>query len=81
MPTGNKKSACELVDESTHLVQGSTISNDPNIARCDPAMEHKILSKIVALRERLMVWTRRLDESVYLNEDKQYFMVYIQHTI
>lgn len=81
MPTGNKKSACELVDESTHLVQGSAISNDPNIGSCDPAMEHKILSKIVALRGRLMVWTRRLDESVYLNEDKQYFTVYVQYTI
>uniref|UniRef100_A0A3Q3GI00 Leucine rich repeat containing 9 n=1 Tax=Labrus bergylta TaxID=56723 RepID=A0A3Q3GI00_9LABR len=29
----------------------------------DPTMERKILSKIEALRERLLIWTRRIDES------------------
>ncbi|XP_074516923.1 leucine-rich repeat-containing protein 9 isoform X1 [Sebastes fasciatus] len=63
VPAGCKKSACTLEDESTHLVEGSTDRGYPttDISR-DPAMDHKIHSKIEALRERLVLWTRRLDE-------------------
>ncbi|XP_028422571.1 leucine-rich repeat-containing protein 9 isoform X3 [Perca flavescens] len=63
VPASCKKSACTLEDESTHLVEGSVDRSDPttDISR-DPAMEHKILSKIEALRERLLQWTRRLNE-------------------
>ncbi|XP_035529277.1 leucine-rich repeat-containing protein 9 [Morone saxatilis] len=62
-PATCKKSACTLEDGSTHLVDGSADRSDPttDISR-DPAMEHKILSKIEALRERLLLWTRRLNE-------------------
>lgn len=57
------------------MVEGSADRSDPTIDNsCDPAMEHKILSKVVALRERLVLWTRRLDESVYLNKI-EYFTV------
>lgn len=67
MPAGSKKSACTLEDGSTHLVESSADRSDPTIdVSRDPAMEHKILSKIEALRERLVLWTRRLDEYVYL---------------
>lgn len=52
---------------STHLVEGSVDRSDQTTdISHDPATEHKILSKIEALRERLALWTRRLDESVYL---------------
>lgn len=84
-----KKSACTLEDESTHLVEGSADRSDPttDISR-DPAMEHKILSKIEALRERLVQWTRRLNESVYLNKiQRKCYSAYriqfhtVQHTL
>ncbi|XP_054470363.1 leucine-rich repeat-containing protein 9 [Anoplopoma fimbria] len=63
VPASVKKSSCTLEDGSSHLVEGSIDRSDPttDINR-DPAMEHKILSKIQALRERLVLWTRRLDE-------------------
>ncbi|XP_070698683.1 leucine-rich repeat-containing protein 9 [Pempheris klunzingeri] len=63
VPTACKKSACVLEDGSAHVVEGSADRSDPitDIGR-DPAMEHKILSKTEALRERLVLWTRRLDE-------------------
>uniref|UniRef100_A0A8C4GVW8 Leucine rich repeat containing 9 n=1 Tax=Dicentrarchus labrax TaxID=13489 RepID=A0A8C4GVW8_DICLA len=69
VPATCKKSACTLEDGLTHLVEGSADRSDPttDISR-DPAMEHKIHSKIEALRERLLLWTRRLNESVYLNK-------------
>ncbi|XP_037343021.2 leucine-rich repeat-containing protein 9 [Pungitius pungitius] len=58
-----KKPACALEDSSTHLGEGSIDRSDStNDTGCDPALEHKILSKIDALRERLVLWTRRLDE-------------------
>ncbi|XP_077946052.1 leucine-rich repeat-containing protein 9 isoform X1 [Gasterosteus aculeatus] len=57
------ESACTLGDGSMHLVEGSIDRSDPtNDTGCDPALEHKILNKIDALRERLVLWTRRLDE-------------------
>lgn len=40
---------------------------------CDPALQHKILNKIEALKERLVLWTRRLEESVYLNNSQGEF--------
>ncbi|XP_056250018.1 leucine-rich repeat-containing protein 9 isoform X2 [Seriola aureovittata] len=63
---GCKKSTCTLEDEpggQTHLVEGSSDRCDPttDISR-NPAMESKILIKMEALRERLTIWTRRLDE-------------------
>ncbi|XP_070836208.1 leucine-rich repeat-containing protein 9 isoform X2 [Chaetodon trifascialis] len=63
VPASSKKSTCTPDDGSTHPVEGSTDRNDPttDISR-DPAIELKILSKIEALRERLVLWTRRLDE-------------------
>ncbi|XP_059209989.1 leucine-rich repeat-containing protein 9 isoform X3 [Centropristis striata] len=63
VPTGYKKSACMLEDGLSHLVDGSADRSDPNtdISR-DPATEDKILIKIEALRERLVLWMRRLDE-------------------
>ncbi|KAM8915276.1 leucine-rich repeat-containing protein 9 isoform 2-T2 [Spinachia spinachia] len=58
-----KKSACTLEDRSTHLLEGPVNRSDPtDDTVCDPALEHKILRKIDALRERLVLWTRRLDE-------------------
>ncbi|XP_038584816.1 leucine-rich repeat-containing protein 9 isoform X3 [Micropterus salmoides] len=63
VPASCKKSSCTLDDGSTHLVEGSAVRRDPtaDISR-DLAMERKILSKIEALRERLGLWMRRLDE-------------------
>ncbi|KAK5857406.1 hypothetical protein PBY51_010654 [Eleginops maclovinus] len=61
MPASCKKSACTMEDGSTHLVEGSIDRSDIT-ADISPAMEHKILSKIEALRERLQLWTRRLKE-------------------
>ncbi|XP_056283145.1 leucine-rich repeat-containing protein 9 isoform X3 [Pseudoliparis swirei] len=63
VPASCKKSASTMEDGSTHLVEGSICRSDPttDFSR-DPAMEHKILSKIEALRERLVLRTRRLDE-------------------
>ncbi|XP_070776726.1 leucine-rich repeat-containing protein 9 [Enoplosus armatus] len=62
VPASCKKSAYTLEDGSTHLVEGSADRSDltADISH-DPAMEHKILRKIKALRERLVLWTRRLD--------------------
>ncbi|KAI3367720.1 hypothetical protein L3Q82_026558, partial [Scortum barcoo] len=63
VPAICKKSACTLEDGLPHLAEGSPDRNDPStdISR-DPAMEQKILHKIEALKERLVLWTRRLDE-------------------
>lgn len=64
------------------MVEGSADRSDPTIDNsCDPATEHKILSKIVALRERLVLWTRRLDESVYLNKIRITFKHMINKTV
>ncbi|GLD62379.1 leucine-rich repeat-containing protein 9-like protein, partial [Lates japonicus] len=63
---GCKMSTCTLEDEPggrTQLVEGSSDRCDPTTdISCDPAMEAKILTKMEALRERLTLWTRRLDE-------------------
>lgn len=59
VPAGCKKSSCMLDDRS---IDRSDPTSDNS---GDPAMEHKILSKIVALKERLVLWKKRLDESVY----------------
>lgn len=59
MPAGCKKSGCVLED-------GLIDRNDPTSDNSgDPDMEHKILSKIVALKERLALWKKRLEKSVY----------------
>ncbi|XP_068436972.1 leucine-rich repeat-containing protein 9 isoform X2 [Clinocottus analis] len=62
-PASCKKSACTTEEGTTHLVEGSIDRSDPatDFSR-NPATEHEILSKIDALRERLVLWTRRLDE-------------------
>ncbi|KAF3844873.1 hypothetical protein F7725_008036 [Dissostichus mawsoni] len=44
-----------------YLVEGSIDRSDLT-ADISPAMQHKILSKIEALRERLQLWARRLQE-------------------
>uniref|UniRef100_UPI0037E8E735 leucine-rich repeat-containing protein 9 n=1 Tax=Semicossyphus pulcher TaxID=241346 RepID=UPI0037E8E735 len=63
VPAGCKKSAGTLDDEASHLLEGSADRFDPptDISAWS-AMEHKILNKIEALKERLELWTRRLDE-------------------
>lgn len=67
VPAGCKKSACTSEDGSTQAVEGPADRSEQtaDIGR-DPALEQKILSKIEALKERLALWTRRLEESVYL---------------
>ncbi|XP_035023864.2 leucine-rich repeat-containing protein 9 isoform X1 [Hippoglossus stenolepis] len=64
--TGCKKSACKLDDAPggpTHLVDGSSNRWDPTTdVSCDPTMEPKILIKMEALRERLTLWMKRLNE-------------------
>ncbi|XP_044023700.1 leucine-rich repeat-containing protein 9 isoform X2 [Siniperca chuatsi] len=63
LPASCKKSASTLEDGRTHLVEDSAVRSDPTAdISHDPAMEHKILNKIEALRERIGLWTRRLDE-------------------
>ncbi len=79
MPAGCKKSACTLEDGSAHLVEAVADRSDPAAdVSCDPVMERKILSKIEALKERLVQWTRRLDESVYLNKIKRVLQSFTQ---
>ncbi|XP_022077491.2 leucine-rich repeat-containing protein 9 isoform X1 [Acanthochromis polyacanthus] len=63
---GCKKSACRSGDEPggpNHLEEGLPERSDSShdIGH-DPAMEHKILHKIEALKERLKLWTRRMEE-------------------
>ncbi|XP_060938945.1 leucine-rich repeat-containing protein 9 [Limanda limanda] len=64
--TSRKKSACKLDDVPggpTHLVDGSSNRCDPTTdVSCDPTMEPKILIKMKALRERLTLWKKRLNE-------------------
>ncbi|XP_034531605.1 leucine-rich repeat-containing protein 9 isoform X2 [Notolabrus celidotus] len=63
VPTGRKESAGTLKDESSLQVKGLPDRSDsPTNISHDSAMECKILHKIEALRERLMLWTRRMDE-------------------
>lgn len=68
MPAGCKKSASTVEGEPaglTHMVEGSANRSDPTSdVSCDPALESKILLKMEALRERLILWTRRLNELV-----------------
>lgn len=46
-------------------MDGLTDKSDPNTdVSCDPTTEKKILRKIELLKERQMLWTRRLDELV-----------------
>lgn len=71
MPAGRKKSACMSEVGFIHLAEGDPTTD----IGCDPALEHKILNKIEALKERLVLWTRRLDESVYLNNSQFYIML------
>lgn len=55
-----------------HLDEGLAERNESasDISQ-DPAMEHKILAKTEALRERLKLWTRRLDEWVCIFDEMQ----------
>nr|XP_033499540.1 leucine-rich repeat-containing protein 9 [Epinephelus lanceolatus] len=63
VPPSCKKSAFALEDGSTQLVESSANRSDsPTDVSRDPAMEHKIFRKIEALRDRLVLWTRKLDE-------------------
>uniref|UniRef100_A0AAQ5ZN19 Leucine rich repeat containing 9 n=1 Tax=Amphiprion ocellaris TaxID=80972 RepID=A0AAQ5ZN19_AMPOC len=70
VPLGCKKSACKSGDEPggpNHLEEGLPERSDSShdISR-DPAMEHKILHKIEVLKERLKLWTRRMEEMEYM---------------
>lgn len=66
VPTGFKRSSSKLEG-----ISGSADRGDPaNGDSYDPTMEKKILSKIVALKKRLVFWTRKLTESVYLKKTK-----------
>ncbi|XP_042074127.1 leucine-rich repeat-containing protein 9 isoform X2 [Haplochromis burtoni] len=65
-PVVCKKPTClsESVEEGPpHLDEGLTERNESisGISQ-DPATEHKVHAKIEALRKRLKLWTRRLDE-------------------
>ena len=75
VPASSKRSACTSDDGTPHLVECSADRGDPatDISR-DPAMEQKILGKIEALRERLELWTRRLEESVYFKTVQYIFL-------
>lgn len=67
VPTGCKTSASTVEGEPglTHVNEGSANRSDPTTdVNCDPALQPKILLKMEALRERLMLWTRRLNELV-----------------
>ncbi|KAM9842946.1 leucine-rich repeat-containing protein 9 [Aulostomus maculatus] len=58
-----KKSTSMLKDGIPHAVEYSTNRSDPTTdTSCDLTMEQKIQRKIEVLRERLVLWTRRLDE-------------------
>ncbi|KAM3594085.1 uncharacterized protein V6R79_001921 [Siganus canaliculatus] len=63
VPGSHKKPACTLEGESTHTGESLRESADPSSDDGhDPNLEHKILRKIEALRERLSLWKKRLDE-------------------
>ncbi|XP_026155221.1 leucine-rich repeat-containing protein 9 isoform X2 [Mastacembelus armatus] len=86
VPTGFKVSACMLGDEpggSTHQVESSAERSNPATdITCDPAMESRILKKIEALRERLMVWTRRLHEiEAWYEQDLAQATIMMEHTV
>lgn len=61
-------------------MEGLTDRSDPNTdISCDPTTEKKILRKIELLKERLMLWTRRLDELVAcLDEIERILKIFIQ---
>lgn len=49
--------------------EGSGVADRGDLAgddACDPVKEKKILDKIVALKKRLMFWTRKMAEFVHL---------------
>ncbi len=61
-----------LGEGPTHLTEGAADRSNTTIdVSQDPVIEHKILNKIEALKERLVQWTRRLDESVYFNKMRE----------
>lgn len=78
VPTGLKKSKSKLGDGSGLADRGDPANDDT----CDPIMEKKILDKIVALKKRLVFWTRKMAESVslkirYLYSYTQYYRSFI----
>lgn len=62
VPTSFKKSNSKLGDGCGLADRGDPANDDT----CDPVKEKKILDKIVALKKRLVFWTRKMAESVYL---------------
>lgn len=62
VPNGFKKSKSKLGDGYGSTDRGELASDDA----CDPVKEKKILDKIVALKKRLVFWTRKMAECVYL---------------
>lgn len=78
VPTGLKKSKSKLGDGSGLADRGDPANDDT----CDPVKEKKILDKIVALKKRLVFWTRKMAESVslkirYLYSYTQYYGYFI----
>ncbi|XP_075874195.1 leucine-rich repeat-containing protein 9 isoform X2 [Nelusetta ayraudi] len=65
VPTGLKKSKSKLGDGSGLADRGDPANDDT----CDPIMEKKILDKIVALKKRLVFWTRKMAEIDEWHED------------
>ncbi|KAM4540958.1 leucine-rich repeat-containing protein 9 [Fundulus diaphanus] len=65
VPCGPRSSSCKMETEpdgpSDHK-DALTDRTDLNADGRDPAVEHKLLLKIEALRERLQRWTRRMDD-------------------
>lgn len=65
VPVALKKSKGKLGDASALADRGDPAKDDA----CDTAREKKILEKIVALKKRMVFWTRKLAESVDLKSD------------
>uniref|UniRef100_A0A3Q0T553 Leucine rich repeat containing 9 n=1 Tax=Amphilophus citrinellus TaxID=61819 RepID=A0A3Q0T553_AMPCI len=60
--TERKKTLSQLPEECIRTLTHALKNESASDISGDPSMEHKILAKIEALRERLKLWTRRLDE-------------------
>lgn len=68
VPTGFKRSSSKLEGGSGSADRGDPANGDSY----DPTMEKKILNKIVALKKRLVFWTRKLTESVFLKKNNKH---------
>lgn len=69
VPNCFKKARSRLADSSGLADRGDLVNEDV----CDPVKEKKILDKIVALKKRLVFWTKKMAESVHLKIN--YFLI------